>query len=184
MTEPATDPLLLGVSRRVLSARGFRIRESQLDGLVAAPWLLAENDYFLLGLTAGSTLDDLRVLEGYVAAEMNQLLEKAELGPKRWDSYVVLLGSSDADKRGDPDLLRLQYNTRSLRRVVSLGVQASEEAVSRALTAFLPLPDPPAGGLPSPFEGLLEQLIINGVARERAVQAVATYRYPSAESPQ
>jgi hypothetical protein len=138
--------------------------------------LLAENEYFLLGLTTGATLDDLRVLEGYVTAEMGELFEAETLGAKRWDSYVVLLASSDGDQKGRPELLRLQYNTRSLRRLISLGVQATDEAVGSALATFLPLPDPPAGGLASPFDELIEQLVINGVAPDRAEQAVATYR--------
>jgi len=176
LTEPATDPQLLGVARRLLSARGFRVRESQLGGLADASWLLAENEYFLLGLAAGATLDDLRALEGYVAAEMGELFEAETLGAKRWDSYVVLLASSDGDQKGRPELLRLKYNTRSLRRLISLGVQASDEAVGSALATFLPLPDPPEGGLASPFDELVEQLVINGVAADTAAQAVSSYR--------
>jgi hypothetical protein len=178
MTSVSADSLLLSVARRVLDEHQFRVQETLLDGLDDVAWLLGESEYFVLGVAAGQTFEDLVVLEGYVAAALGQLLEGSELGAKRWDSYVVLLASSGADQRGRPNVVRLQYNTRSLRRLVSLGTARHEDAVAGALATFLPLPDPPPGGLPSAFDELVQQLVINGIPDEQAAAAVASYRSP------
>jgi|HubBroStandDraft_2_1064218.scaffolds.fasta_scaffold244668_2 hypothetical protein len=176
MTPVSTDPLLLSVVRRVLSQQNFRVQETRLDGLDDVAWLLAESESFVLGVAAGQTLDDLLVLEGYIAAALGELIQNSELGAKRWDSYVVLLASSGKDQRGSPEVVRLQYNTRSLRRLVALGTAAHEDAVAAALATFLPLPHPPPGGLPSAFDELVAQLVINGIPEDRAASVVGDYR--------
>lgn len=176
MTPVSADPHLLSVVHRVLSQENFRVQETRLEDLDDVAWLLAESESFVLGVAAGQTLDDLIVLEGYVAAALGELIQDSELGAKRWDSYVVLLASSGKDQRGSPDVVRLQYNTRSLRRLVALGTAPHEDAVTAALATFLPLPHPPPGGLPSAFNELVAQLVINGIPEERAVSVVGDYR--------
>jgi hypothetical protein len=176
VTSVNADSRLVSVARSVLERHHFRVQEAQVAGLDDVTWLLAESEYFVLGLAAGHTFDDLLVLEGYVAATLGEMLQGGALGAKRWDSYVVLLASSGADQRGRPDVVRLQYNTRSLRRLVCLGTAAHEDAVAGALATFLPLPDPPPGGLPSAFDELVEQLVVNGIPGERAASVVARYR--------
>jgi hypothetical protein len=176
MTPVSADPHLLSVVRRVLSQQNFRVQEMRLDGLDDVAWLLAESESFVLGVAAGQTLDDLLVLEGYVAAALGELIQDSQLGAKRWDSYVVLLASSGKDQRGSPEVVRLQYNTRSLRRLVALGTAAHEDAVAAALATFLPLPQPPPGGLPSAFDELVAQLVINGIPEDQAASVVGDYR--------
>ncbi len=172
----SVDSRLLVVARRILERHRFRVQEQRLEELEEVGWLLAESEYFVLGVAAGQTLDDLLLLEGYVADALGQLLQASQLGAKRWDSYVVLLASAGVEQRGQPDVVRLQYNTRSLRRLVALGTAAHEEAVTAALATFLPLPEPPTGGLRPPFDELVEQLVLNGVGAEQARAAVANYR--------
>jgi hypothetical protein len=176
MSLVASDPALLTVARRVLARHDFRLREATLTDVDDAPWLLAESDYFVLGVAAGRTFDDLRVYEGYVASALGELLQEGEVGAKRWDSYVVLLATAGGDEQGRREVVDLQYNTRSLRRLVSLGTAAHEDAVTAALATFLPLPAPPPGGLPSAFDELVEQLVINGIPQDQVVDAVASYR--------
>lgn len=171
---PDLDPQLLTAARRALVAHDFRVREAELPTARELSWLVAENENFILGVAAARTLDDLRVLEGHVAAALGELLKNPALGPKRWDAYAVLLASTDAEKRGTREVLSLEYNTRALRRVVSLGV--TEDAVAEALGPFFALPEPPEGGLPSPFDELIEQLVVNGLDRHRATHAVDYYR--------
>jgi hypothetical protein len=176
MSSPIPDPALLAVARRVLTQHSFRVTESPVAAEDETTWLLADSDYFLLGVAAGQSFEDLLVLEGFISAALAAIFEERELGPKRWDSYVVLLCSSDADQRGAPDVVRLQYNTRSLRRLVALGVPPREDEVAEALATFLPLPEPPPGGLRSAFDELTAQLIINGIPEEQAHSVVAHYR--------
>jgi hypothetical protein len=176
MSTVNSAPGLLAIARRVLIQHDFRVSERILDGADAATWLLAESEYFLLALAAGESFDDLLVLEGFLAASLATVFEDGKLGPKRWDSYVVLLSSSGADQRGTPDVVRLQYNTRSLRRLVSLGIPAHEDTVAEALATFLPLPESLPGGLRSAFDELVAQLVINGIAEDQAATVVSSYR--------
>lgn len=178
-TDLQFDPALLGLAQRVLKRRGFLVREGALSGLSNAPWLFAESDDFVLAIVAGRRLPDLELLESHAAPEFSEMLTHADLGPKRWDAYLVLVASGDSDERGNREVVDLQYNTRSLRRIVALGVSADEDAVLNVLATFMPLPDPPSGGLTSAFTELIEQLVINGVDRESAESAVEGYRRES-----
>lgn len=125
---------------------------------------------------AGRGIADLELLESHAAPELSEMLAHGDLGPKRWDAYLVLMASGDSDERGNREVIDLQYNTRSLRRIVALGVSADEEAVLTVLATFMPLPEPPSGGLTSAFTDLIEQLVINGVDRESAESAVDGYQ--------
>ena len=107
---------------------------------------------------------------------MSELLAEADLGAKRWDAYLILLASGGSDERGRRAVLDLQYNTRALRRIVALGVAADEDAVVSAPSTFMPLPDPPSGGLTAAFDDLIEQLVVNGIDRYRAHAAITAYR--------
>ena len=44
-----------------------------------------------------------------VGPERQRPARDRSLGAKRWDAYVVLLASEDAEKRGTPDVLSLEY---------------------------------------------------------------------------
>jgi len=171
---PDSDPHLLAEARRILAEYGFRIRESRLPDPADAPWLLAENEYFLIALAAGQAFDDLKVFEGYLASALGELLEVSEIGAKRWDAYVVLLASADSSERGNPAVIDLEHNTRALRRLVSLGV--SKATVEKALAPFLPLPGPPPGGLPSAYDQLIEELVVHGIESSVAARTVNVYR--------
>lgn len=171
---PDSDPQLLAAARRVLTDEGFRVLESRMSAPADAPWLLAENRYFILAVIAGRTLADLQVFEGYLVAALTERLDVPALGPKRWDAYAVLLASGSEDERGLPEVVELQYNTRSFRRFVCLGV--SEPSVDDVLSPFFSLPDPPAGGLPSAFEELVNQLTVHGVDADRARSLVSDYQ--------
>lgn len=176
MTQLHHDPSLVALARRVLATRGFRVDETGLPGLGDTPWVLAESELFILGVVAGRGLQDLQVLESHAAAALGELVGRSNLGSKRWDAYLVLLASGDSEKRGQRAVVDLQYNTRALRRIVALGVSPDEESVRAALSTFMPLPEPRAGGITSAFDELIEQLVVNGIARERAVEAVAMHR--------
>lgn len=175
-TDLRYDPALLALAQRVLKRHGFRIWEGLLRDLGDTPWVLAESDDFVLAVVAGRSLSDLELLESHAAPELGEMLTSGDLGPKRWDAYLVLMASGDSGARGKREVVDLQYNTRALRRIVALGVSADEDAVLGVLSTFMPLPDPPAGGLTSAFDELIDQLVINGIERERAEASVQEYR--------
>jgi hypothetical protein len=166
---------LLDTAAKLLRSAGFSIRQDYLTS-AGAPWLLAEDEFFIVAITAADSFKRIREVEAFAATELIELLEKSEVGGKRWDAYLVLL-SEDAPE--DPDqrrqLIELQYNTRAVRRLVSLGVTEDPQVIARALRPFLPLPTSTEDGLPDAFAELAQQLVVNGIEREKAERYVAAF---------
>jgi hypothetical protein len=151
MTEVRLDTRLLLLARRILERHHFRVQERQVEGLQDATWLLAESDFFVLGIAAGLELDDLLLLEGYVVEALGRLLQDNGLGAKRWDSYVVLLSTTGAEERGRPDVVRIQHNTRSIRRIVALGTAALPALAPDSPGVLIGIPQVWASGLAAPL---------------------------------
>lgn len=163
--------LLNGVAR-VLEEVGFTVKMSDLtDSRV--PWVLAENGLFALGIIATRGLHDLITLESYATQILTERIRGA--GPKRWDTYLLLLAREDRYARGTQAVRELQYDTSSLRRMVNLGIDAGEESVRRALRPFLPLPAPSSSTLGSTLDNLLDELVLQGIDRERATKAMLSH---------
>lgn len=171
--EVVIDLPLLNEARRLLERFGFTVVEAHLSP-ARLPWLLAENGLFALGVLAARTLDDLIVLEAYATPLLAESIRGA--GPKRWDCYLVLLAREDRDARGTRAVRDLQYDTSLLRRVVNLGVYADEESVRRALRPFLPLPSPHGQFLGSAVGDLVDEMVLQGIERNRAREAVQLYQ--------
>ena len=173
---PATDTALLAQARRLLATSGFRVQEGPIPGTQDSTWVLAESEAFILAVVPASSPDDLAELEAYAATALSEAVSAAEVGAKRWDAYLVLLSSGGENQRGSRTITGIQYNTRSLRRLVQLGVPPEPSAVRRALSTFLPLPDLQAGAPSSALDDLLEQLVVNGADRHAAASSIAEFR--------
>jgi hypothetical protein len=97
------------------------------------------------------------------------------VGAKKWDAYLVLLAEEIID---DPvqtrQLVELQYNTRGVRRLVATGV-SDRASIAYVLRPFLPLPRPVPGGLSDSLSGLTDQLVLNGIERDKAERYVAAF---------
>jgi hypothetical protein len=78
----------------------------------------------------------------------------------------------------------IQYNTRSLRRIVQLGVRPEPSAVWHALSTFLPLADYQTRHDATVLDDLLEQLVVNGVDRDAATISIADFRASLGEQPE
>jgi hypothetical protein len=172
MAEIVVDLALLGEARRLLENSGFTVVEAKLSP-IQLPWLLAENDLFALGVAAAQTLDDLMTLEAYASPILADRIRGA--GPKRWDAYLVLLAREDREARGTRAVRNLQYDTSVFRRIVNLGVHGDEESVRRALRPFFPLPPPRGQSLISAFGSLIDELVLQGIDRNQAQEAVQVY---------
>jgi hypothetical protein len=166
------DLTLLAEARRLLEKYGFTVAEAELTS-VRLPWLLAENGLFALGVVAARTLRELITLETYATPVLAQLIRGA--GPKRWDTYLVMLARGDREARGTQEVRNLQYDTNQLRRVVNLGVQADEESVRRAFRPFLPLPSPLGNFSGSAVDDLLDELVLQGIDPDHARQTLNIY---------
>ena len=167
------DLALLDEARQLLERVGFTVNKAELSP-ARLPWLLAENDLFAVGIAAARTLEDLLKLEAYATFALSDRIKEA--GAKRWDAYLVLLASEDREARGRREVRNLQYDTHMFRRVVNLGVSADEESVRRALRPFLPLPSPSEQMLPPALSDLVDELVLQGIDRNQALEAVHDYQ--------
>ncbi len=171
------DEGLLSTASSVLRQNGFAVMAEHLHEADSG-WVLAESDLFIVAVVAGPDLDELRRLESFAAPELiNRLIHTEGVGGKRWDAYLVLLARRAGDAADEaPELVAIEYNTRGVRRLVAVGVDATEENVRRVLRPFMPLPPPTPGGLADAFQDLTEQLAVNGVDADDARRMVAAFQ--------
>lgn len=165
---------LLRDAEAILGDAGFETRHEAIPE-AASPWLLAENEFFVIAVVAAATLAEARRIEAFAAAELLRRVSSLDVGGKRWDAYLVILCE---ELVSDPDatrqLVALQYDMRGVRRLVATGV-TDRGPVVEALRPFLPLPPPMPGGLSDAFSALVDQLVLNGVEREKADRYVSVF---------
>jgi len=170
------DAELLGLARAVLVDEGFSIEDVPDDGL---PLLLAENRYFIVCVTTAATINQLILAEGRAEEVLVERLRAADVGPKVWDAYLILLTQERLAEGGPAtrELFDINYDTRAIRRIVHSGVYPTLAEVRNALTPFVApveLDDPTIAT--SPFESFIEALVGRGIDRDVAVRAVTAGR--------
>lgn len=165
---------LLEVAARVLERSGFTIERTSVS-TTSEGWLLAENEFFAIGLLTGASLHDLAIAESRAADELLDRLGGIAATAKRWDAYLVLLTPEPSRDADDRERVDLTYNTRGLRRIVGQGLSPTEESVSRVLTPFLPLRDPLDSSLGDIGSELVDALAVNGIDPTRAERYVSAY---------
>lgn len=169
-----SDDELLRLAKTVLSEQAFEVQvvadEIEL--------ILAENHYFVVAVAATNTIGDLILAEPMALQAIARLIETASLGPKTWDTYLVLLTQerSADDDAVTRDLYSINYDTSRLRRIAHTGVDPTIEAVTHALAPFvepsmtIPAEDPDDG-----FSALLQSLVERGVDQELARRAITAF---------
>jgi hypothetical protein len=178
MSPGVHDPAeLLATATDVLRQQGFTVTTESLDG-VETGWALAESELFILAVAAARDLEGLRQVESLAAPELiGRLGPSAGIGGKRWDAYLVLICGEDADTPDEARaLVDIQYDTLGVRRLVAVGVEPTGEDIRGVLRPFLPLPPPSPEGLTDAFEGLQEQLVLNGVDESESQRIVAAFQ--------
>ena len=168
------DPRLLADAAAVLRAANFEIREELLSS-IAAPWLLAENPYFLVAVVAGAALTDLRILEDHATSALSSLTQREDLGAKRWDAHLVLLAAHDEETGSPTAAADIRNDLRALRRILATGIAARPQRLRSALAAFLPLPRTTSADEQTPLAELEAALVVNGVAKDAAARAIAAF---------
>ncbi len=173
-TSVFSDDPLLSDAEAALTDANFATRREYISE-AEAPWLLAEDQFFMIAIVASRTLAEVKRLEAFAAAELLRRVTTPAVGAKRWDAYLVMLTEEIVD---DPvetrQLVELQYDTRGVRRLVATGV-TDRTLLADALRPFLPLPRPVAGGLSDGLTDMREQLAVNGIERDKADRYVATF---------
>lgn len=168
-----SDDELLRVTRTVLADQGFHVE--------AVSWsidlVLAENSYFVIAVAAMNTIGELIQAEPVAFEALAQRLESAALGPKKWDTYLVLLTQekSAEDDNITRDLYAINYDTSRLRRIAHTGVDPTPDAVSHALAPFVEPSSNTSAAQADAFDALLQALISRGVDGELAQRAIAAF---------
>jgi hypothetical protein len=173
-TPPArSDDELLRVIETVLADQGFHVKivRGRID------LVLAENSYFVVAVAAMNTIDDLIHAEPVAFEALAQLVESATLGPKKWDTYLVLLTQEKSAENEDVtrDLYAINYDTSRLRRIAHTGVDPTPEAVSSALALFVEPSSDTSASPADAFDSLLQALTFRGIDEELAHRAITAF---------
>jgi hypothetical protein len=169
-----SDEELLRITKAVLSEQGFHV-ESVIEGI---DLVLAENNYFVVAVAAMNTIGDLILAEPVALEALAQRIESATLGPKKWDTYLVLLTQEKSAEDDDltRDLYAINYDTSRLRRIAHTGVDPNPEAVSHALAPFVePVTSTTSAAQTDALDSLLHALISRGVDEELARRAITAF---------
>jgi hypothetical protein len=138
--------------------------------------LLAENDYFALGLMEFGDPEELSASERESAAELAERVSP-DAGAKRWDAYLVLLSPTTLGGDAMPEsVTEIIYNTNFFRRIVRWNVQPDEASLSRALRSFLPFVTAQEESRSNPLTRLAQTLPSYGVSEADGLQEIARWR--------
>jgi hypothetical protein len=174
MTTRVFDDELIDLAEEALGRLDFSTRRAVVEGV---PCVLAENEFFILAVSATATLDGLRQIDQAMSLHLASEVAAADVAEKQWDVYLVLLTTAQL-AAADGDLIyRLAYNTHYLRRLVRTDVAPSVDGARRALLPFGPLPKYEVGiAGRDPLSDLEASLPEHGVPERTAHRAVAGFR--------
>ena len=171
-----TDEDLFALARTVLSEAGFAQEKVKLQDTAV---LLAENEYCIVALAATPTMDDLVAAEPHLEAYLRKGVEDADIGPKLWDVYVVLLTQEKPSEQGSGllPLFTINYDTRGFRRIARVGIEATTQGVRNALISFVePVKLENRELTTAPLVALSDELISYGIEESVATRAVEIYQ--------
>jgi hypothetical protein len=178
--EIASDDELLAIADTVLTSDGYATSSASVGGF---PTLLAEDEDNVLIVAALITVRDVLRIEPDISKALTNRLGSVELGPKKWDGYVVLLTAQPGQSDTTDDLFHLTYNLLQIRRIVRVGVSPTIAGVERALRALLRLPKAADSlGVDDPLSAMQSRLVADGldpVAVDEAVTAFRTTYVPA-----
>jgi len=172
---PIADPDLLALAESVLADEGFKVEV--LDGDL--PVLLAEDRYFVVGVTATATISGLFAAEPFAESVLTERLADSDPGPKVWDTYLILLTQERAPDSNSETrkLYQVNYDLSRLRRVAHSGVPNSIPGVRSALRPFVRpvVLDEPALAA-DPFTALGNSLLSHGEDEGLVARAISAFK--------
>ena len=170
------DQDLLALARAILESEDYVVEAVDEKGLEV---LVGENRYFIVSVVAVPTIAQLLIAEGIAERFLTAQMEEADLGPKVWDAYLILLTQERLPDGGEVtrDLFAINYDTRAIRRIAHSGVDPTLSAVRTALTPFvkpIELDDPEITR--DPFELFSDALIRRGVEPGVVSRAIPAFK--------
>ncbi len=169
-----SDQELLGIASAVFSENGFEVEAVE----VGLDVLLAENSYFAVAVVAMNTIGNLILSESVAFETLSERVASATMGPKKWDTYLVLLTQerSAEDDEVTRGLFAINHDTSHVRRLAHTGVMPTRTAVAQALAPFLkPIALEDSAAQSDALSDLLNALVARGVGAEVAQRAVAIF---------
>jgi hypothetical protein len=169
-----SDEELLSLARAVLIDNGFAV-EMIHDRV---EMLLAENRYFVIGLIAPGTIRHLLAAESSAFEALERRLASSHAGPKKWDTYLVMLtqerpADDDDVTRG---LFAINHDTSHMRRMAHTDVAPKRSSVLRALSAFIePVSVDEADTKGDALLALTHALMARGIPAVLATRAVTVF---------
>lgn len=173
-SKPRMDQELLKVGSSILKANGFSL-EYVSDGMDA---VFAEDRNFVVIMVATSTIRDLIEAEHIALRMLGDRMHSVDLGPKVWDTYLVLLTQDRSSD--DPNLMRqlfsINYDTSKVRRMAHVGVELAPESLRIVLAPFIePTISESIIVDINPLLSLSDALISRGIAAEVAQRVVGAF---------
>lgn len=168
-----SDTELLLIASAILSEQGFHV-EAASEGIEL---VLAENDYFVLAVAAMNTIRELILAEPVAFEALAHRIESAALGPKKWDTYLVLLTQEQSAEDDDltRDLYAINYDTSRSRRIARTGVYPTPESVRHALAPFVEPTTTSSDAQADALDSLMRALITRGVDETLAGRAITAF---------
>jgi hypothetical protein len=159
------DPLLQ-IAAALLDKAEFATAKLELS-VGGHELLLAENPYFIVAVAVSPSISGLRAIDDVASVELARRVAAADIGPKQWDAYLVLLTTQRAATSADDvaSLAALAHDTRAVRRLVLTDVQPGTDSLARALRPFLPLRSAPSSSeaTADSLSLLREELVTQGL---------------------
>lgn len=162
---------LLGQAALTLRANGYATRYvAQAEGQL----LLASNQWFIIGVAQFDSLADLALVESSGSTALSE--EMVDVGPLRWDAYLLLLTSNARDHDDvPPSVAEITYNTQYHRRLIKWGVLPTADSISVALGPFLALQNGNASEPMDPVRLIATRMQLHGVSADQAESALAEW---------
>lgn len=162
---------LLGPAALTLQANGYDTKYIAQDH---GQLLLASNRWFIIGIAQFESVADLPSIESSCSIALSE--ELVDVGPLRWDAYLLLLTSGARDHDELPaSVAEITYNTQYHRRLVRWGVLPTEDSTALALRPFLPLQSANASEPTDPVRQLATRMQLHGLSSDQAEMAIGQW---------
>lgn len=158
-----------------LASAGFTVEMAVGDS--GSGLLLAENELFVVGIGSTSEVAKIEPLVDELALTLVDRVSDVDIGPKRWDVYLVVLCSGLPEEGERERITSITRNLHNFRRIVRVEVLATQASVSSALSMFLPFAKRELSDVTRDALSLLaEELPLHGVDQAEAMQVIESYR--------
>ncbi|MHB1415590.1 MAG: hypothetical protein ACYC1C_10080 [Chloroflexota bacterium] len=158
-----------------LEEAGYQVRHWQLE-CVEQPGCVAENPYFAVVFQPFEAWGELQSALNSAEFEITNRMRRGS--SKVWDTYLLAACREDLSTRQQFDeLVRIQYDTRRIRKMVMPGVGEALCRMDDLLRPFLALRDvQTAAQRRDPLAALTEKLVLKGHDRRLIERAVVLFR--------